>query len=361
METRQKRLDRFTALKALCCLSVISFHCYVLFNVVYIGIAVFFLTSGFLLTYNYYDKNTLDDVDLALCVRFSWKKIKKLYPLHLLTLLFFLAEQFYALFTGLARPGLNFFSPILANILLIQSWFPKERFYYSLNGPTWYLSVSVFLYLMFPLILKAVKKLKSVSQAVWLSAAIFAVQIVFTKIGFELLPGKEERQWVRYIFPPLRLGTFAIGCNLGYIYLKMQDKKFDTVKATLFEVLTILVAVLTIYDRELPDWLPKYGPIFNYSLKFMLPAVMTVIAFAFGDGLIVKFLTNKPLLYLGRLSPYMYLIHYPLVSIAALLVTRMSSSPQVQRAVYLVFIAVFTVGLSEAYSRVQKRAKKRGS
>ena len=363
MEMKQKRLDRFTALKALCCLSVISLHCYILFIAAYVGVTVFFLMSGFLQTYNTYEKNTLDDVNFTLCARFSWNKIKKLYPLHFLTLLFFLAEQFYGLFTGLAKPGWEFFSPILANILLIQSWFPTERFYYSLNVPSWYLSVSVFLYLMFPLILKAVKRLKSVSQAVWLSAAIYAVQIFFTKIGYDLWPDKEVRQWVRYVFPPLRLGTFAIGCNLGYIYLKMRDRRFGPVKATAFEVLTILITVLTIYDRNLPDWFPKYGSMFSYSLKFILPAVMIVIAFAFGEGLIVKLLTNKPLLYLGRLSSNMYLIHYPLVAIAALFVTRMNCSPQAQRAIYLVFIAVFTVGLSEVYSRVQKRkeTKKRGS
>ena len=359
MEMKQKRLDRFTALKALCCLSVISLHCYILFIAAYVGVTVFFLMSGFLQTYNTYEKNTLDDVNFTLCARFSWNKIKKLYPLHFLTLLFFLAEQFYGLFTGLAKPGWEFFSPILANILLIQSWFPTERFYYSLNVPSWYLSVSVFLYLMFPLILKGVKRFKSVSQAVWLSAAIFAVQIFFTCLGYELGPTREVRQWVRYICPPLRLGTFAIGCNLGYIYLKTQDRKFGTVKATLFEVLTILITVLTVYDRFLPDWLPKYPPSFDYSLKFVLPAVMILIAFAYGEGLIVKFLTNRVLLYLGRLSSNMYLIHYPLVAIAALFVTRMNCSAQAQRAIYLVFIAVFTIVFSELYSRVEKRIKRK--
>ena len=359
MEQKQERLDRITVLKALCCLSVISLHSYIFFSVAYIGVTVFFLISGFLLTYNYYGKNTLDDVNPALCARFSWDKIKKLYPLHILTFLFFLAEQLYGLFSGLAKPTWDFFFPIFANILLIQSWFPKEAVYFSLNTPSWYLSVSVFLYLMFPLILKAIKRFRKVSQAVWLSAVIFVLQILFTYIGYRHGRNNEIRAWVRHVSPLLRLGNFAIGCNLGYIYLKMQNKKFGAVKAAVFEILTILITLLTIYNRLLPDWFPKYGPTFDYSMKYMLPAIMIMIAFAFGEGPVVKLLTNRPLLYIGRLSPNMYLIHYPVIAVAAFLVTRMGGSAKIQRAIYLIFIAVFTIGLSELYGRAEKKIKNR--
>lgn len=361
-------MESLDVLRALCCLGVITLHCHVSYFLAYPAVNVFFILSGFLLTYNYYGKTSLDEVSFSLCLRFSWRKIKKLYPLHILTLLFFLAEQFYGLISGLAGPTWDFFFPILANILLLQSWVPSEPVYFSLNVPSWYLSVCAFLYLMFPLILKAVKRFKSIFQALGLSAAIFALQLLLSYIGCRSIPAIDAllgqnsgaKQWLLYVCPPLRLGSFAIGCNFGYVFLKTQDKKFGTVKAAAFELLTVALMGLTVYNILLPAWFPKYGEVFDYSLKFTLPAVMTVLAFAYGEGPVVKLLTNRPLLYLGGLSSNMYLIHYPVVAVAALLVSVMGGSAAAQRAVYLVFIAVFTLVLSEVYGRMEKKIKSSG-
>ncbi len=86
MPQTKNRLEAFGALRALCCLSVILLHTHVTTYTAYLGVTAFFIMSGFLLVYNYYDRTELDGAGLSLCFRFAHGKVKKLYPLHLLTM-----------------------------------------------------------------------------------------------------------------------------------------------------------------------------------------------------------------------------------------------------------------------------------
>lgn len=363
MTRTKRRLEAFGALRALSCLSIIGLHCYVWEHPGYMAVTVFFMLSGFLLVYNYYDRTDLDAVSIPLCARFTWNKIKKIYPLHLLTLLFFAAEQLYGLVSGLAKPGWDFFFPQLANVLLIQSWFPQERIYFSLNVPSWYLSVCVFLYFMFPFVLKAVKRFSSVSQAVLASVGLAALQMTVSyywtvnsnAIDISLGQLHGARQWLVYVFPLMRLVSFSIGCNLGYIFLKLQDKKFGSVKAVVFELLTVAVTAVSVLNVQFPAERSDFAKAFDYTLRYMPASIMLIIAFAWAEGPIVKLLTNRVMLYIGRLSKDIYLIHYPVVAAAAFFATRMNCSTQVQRAFYLTFVAVVSLSLTELYMRAEKR------
>ena len=59
------------------------------------GVSVFFVLSGFLMLYSYYPREETP----AFGLRFAWRKIRTLYPLHLITMLFAAA---YAVLTGIS-------------------------------------------------------------------------------------------------------------------------------------------------------------------------------------------------------------------------------------------------------------------
>ncbi len=365
MPQTKKRLESFGALRALCCLSVILLHTHVTVYTGYLGVTTFFIMSGFLLVYNYYDRTELDAASVSLCFRFAHGKVKKLYPLHLLTMALFVAEYAYALITGLAKPTLQLFAPFIANVLLIQTWFPSENFYFSFNIVSWYLSVSAFLYFMFPLVLKAVRRLRSTAQAAVLCVLLFAVQAAVSYCGcgsawLGAMLGRNGGtvQWLLQVFPPMRLPAFWIGCNLGYIFLKTENRVFTKAQAAVFEALTVLAAVCSLCTGLLPKSAPRLPAFFDYSLKYMLPAAMLVLAFAYARDPAVRLLTNRVMLHLGRLSPYIYLIHYPVIAATALAVTRLPCSFTVQRVLYLVSAAVFTYVFSVLYASRSPRKKR---
>lgn len=113
------------------------------------GVSVFFVLSGFLMIYSYFPKENAPCFGFG----FAWGKIKKLYPLHIVTMIF---AAVYAIYIG--TPLKKTLLDVLIHSLLIQMWIPNTKYYTTLNGPAWYLCASFFMYLCFPLMLKIFKK-----------------------------------------------------------------------------------------------------------------------------------------------------------------------------------------------------------
>ncbi len=108
---------------------------------------LFFVISGFVIARQYLEK-----VDTAFGVkRFLWRRIARIYPLHLLTLGFYLAIA-AALQLGLARgenPARYPLSDIPAQLLMLHA-VVGERL--TFNFPSWSLSAEMVCYLLFPML-----------------------------------------------------------------------------------------------------------------------------------------------------------------------------------------------------------------
>lgn len=92
------------------------------------GVSIFFILSGFLMFYSYGFTNRINSINIRANIIFGLRKIKNLYPLHLLTLI--LAIPFsiygYSALSGITRyvkPMLVFFT----NLTLLQSWLPNTE------------------------------------------------------------------------------------------------------------------------------------------------------------------------------------------------------------------------------------------
>lgn len=107
--------------------------------------------------YTYYDREV--DISLRSCVSFSLKRIAKLYPLHIITMLFAVPLAIQILMESFSKKALVYFIEQLGlNITLTQSWIARSGIYFSLNGVAWYLSASLFIYMFFPIIHSLIKK-----------------------------------------------------------------------------------------------------------------------------------------------------------------------------------------------------------
>ncbi|WP_197427226.1 acyltransferase family protein [Bradyrhizobium retamae] len=137
---------------------------------------LFFVVSGFVIARQYFGR--VDDA--ASIGRFLWRRLARIYPLHLATLAFYVALA-GALHFGAARtdnPARYPLSDLPAQFLLLHA-FIGERL--TFNFPSWSLSAEMFCYLLFPLValiaqrrkeaLVALVVLAALANSLWASAA----------------------------------------------------------------------------------------------------------------------------------------------------------------------------------------------
>ena len=108
---------------------------------------LFFVVSGFVIARQYFGR--VDDA--ASIGRFLWRRLARIYPLHLATLAFYVALA-GALHFGVARtdnPARYPLSDLPAQFLLLHA-LVGERL--TFNFPSWSLSAEMFCYLLFPVV-----------------------------------------------------------------------------------------------------------------------------------------------------------------------------------------------------------------
>ena len=277
-----------------------------------IGVSLFMVLSGFCMTYSYLDKpEKTPQSSLVNNLIFAWGKIKKLYPLHLATLLFVAAVIFAGMFLHkaplreIAEQGGYF----VANSLLLQSWIPWREGYFSFNAVSWYLSTTAFSYFLFPWVFSVIQsknnKNVAVLTCVTLGLMIFIAAIL--GIGKQLWGWNSAFQkWVTYISPFYRAGDFIIGLTAGYVYVTHKGKKNEVI-CTILEL--IVVALMTIqvvvYNSEIlhaTNWM--------LTLFWLPTSVLCVYLFALNQGVFSMTLQkSKWLIWIGDISAEAFLIH----------------------------------------------------
>jgi peptidoglycan/LPS O-acetylase OafA/YrhL len=369
----KKRFDAIQTLRFMCFLIVFAEHSgfYEEFHIQNYGemciMSVFLMMSGFLMVYSYIDRET--PASIPGCFRFTVGKIKKLYPLHVETAtiqlimeLIFLAE--------LIREHLEWLWGYLfrfgVNLCLMQAWVPDfKKFVFSFNGPSWFLSVMLFAYFMFPLILKLLKKLKDTKKIL-----IFTAGIIIISYAAELIVGintewGETFTWFTNNSPIMRTVDFYLGCVIGYIYVgrrkeaDIDGRAHSKVKWTAIETIVILMfyfgsffigggIILALGDigKSIVFCTPVFAALF---------AVPMLMIFVYERGFVTKALTWKPLVYLGNISMYTYLIHYLFTQGWSYIVQKngiVNSGPT--RALAIAVMFVLTIGLSALYDKFRK-------
>src|SRR6266478_427868 len=120
----------------------------VFFNLGVGSVSLFFVLSGFILTYNYADVFR-DAVSAANYTRFVWDRLTKIYPVHFLTLLLVLPIATFSPHLPLDWRAVPF------HLLLLQCFWPSASPAFSkyLNVPSWSISCEWFFYLLAPVVM----------------------------------------------------------------------------------------------------------------------------------------------------------------------------------------------------------------
>ena len=291
----EQNIPGLTGLRGVAALWVVFFHMSYntpipVIRLGYMGVDVFFILSGFVLSHVYARRIT----GYQSFLRFLQARIARIYPLHFVTLcalgLIVLSAPEYFMRYPLAheRWGISSF---LASAFLVQNW--AHWLPTCWNTPAWSLSAEVFAYLTFPIFLGFTQRWRGVATPLILafgSLGFFYVAMALTANGNVNVTGTPGM---------LRMVCeFACGCLL-YRAIWNGLPTLPSA-ATLIAGALLLVA----FSSERADFLalPAFG--------------LIVLLTAQGRGLIASCLSFAPIVFLGEISYSIYLVHWILLQLS---------------------------------------------
>jgi peptidoglycan/LPS O-acetylase OafA/YrhL len=265
------------------------------------AVDLFYCVSGFVFTYLYADAIAAKKVSAG---EFAWLRFTRLYPLHLLTLVFVAAFQSF----WIQRHGAYFVFPkndawyFIQHLFLVSAW--RENEMDSFNGPVWSVSIEMLMYAVFFIV-------SALHLRRWWSS------IALILVGFALS---------RLHVPAVGRGliSFFAGtlCFDVYRMLRQHGLSRRLVSGAVVLVLLLWIIVpLNVHGRILPQWfyalggregsLPglflEYGTKYSYHLV-LFP--MTVLTLALVETYRGTF--GRRLRIIGTISYSSYLLHFPL-------------------------------------------------
>ena len=275
----------------------------------YCGVSFFFVLSGFILAYNYGDR---DFSDAKIFRSYIWARVARIYPLYvcglLLGLPFFIAELLRS--TGSALIGTLAAIPLAP--LALQSWFPEATSRW--NGPGWAVSTQFFFYLIFPWVVgPALRRpgrwaLIAVLGFVITNGIYLGLQQLING-DYRILAVKEEDSAIGYslaemvkFFPLGRWPEFLAGILTFSLWKRHGDRIHNGAMLALFLIAT---AFLIMIQPIAPLTVLHNGG----ALIAVVPLVL------YGAGVSQGWLLTKPMLALGQLSFAVYLLHMPVLNI----------------------------------------------
>jgi peptidoglycan/LPS O-acetylase OafA/YrhL len=311
-----------------------------------IGVDIFFVLSGFLITgILLREKDTQGRIDLA---SFYMRRLLRLMPALAIVVAF--SFLFGLFFRNPAENNLG--SSIFAITYLMD--FVRAFSRYSEISPvahTWSLSVEEHFYLVWPLMLGLISTLSRSRRP----AAIAGVCLIFAGWRAYLAYSGASFDRVYYAFDT-RFDELLAGCALACLMTS------DLFAARLLWMRSLwpiaFFGLLLISVRG--DWVEEYrvAAAFLPVIVSLLSCVIIAELASHPTGIAAKVASIRPMVYLGRISYGIYLWHYPLL----LDVRRFSSSKTL--ALLAVIISIAVAALSYHYAEQPilqlKRKMKRG-
>ncbi len=274
------------------------------------SVQFFIVTSGFLLSYRHIDEYS-EALQIKDMIKTATIKYKKFFPIHITT---FLIAFILYLFDNINLDG-HFFLNAIANVLLIQSYFPDPHIYFGFNAVSWFLSTILLLYLLYPCILYLISKYKP-SIKVKSVLILFIYCIVFLEAEILMKSSADFVKGIIYINPLSRLFDFTIGCLLGSIYKDLVKIKLNCKNTSLIEILGFLLSFSSMFLLSHLQFIPVS---FMYVTYFLPYNIILIMIFTLCNGIISKILENRILTYLGSISLYLFMIHQIIIRLMYIL------------------------------------------
>ena len=337
-------------LRAFAVLSVVAFHAFPYFVVGgFIGVDVFFVISGFLITTHIFENLDKDNFSFG---DFYGRRIRRIFP-SLITIMIFsllfgwfvlLADEFNQLGKHLAA-GAGFITNFI---------FASEVGYFDAEAEfkpmlhLWSLAVEEQFYILWPLILWLAwkNKLNLLIVCLLLMISSFLVNIIWvekypTQIFFlpfgrfwELLVGS-VLAWI-LLYKPY---PFDFERNLPK-QLKLKNILSALIQKGVITLIGIVLLIVSIFYINKNDLFPSYIAV--------LPVVGAVLIIIGGNSSTIArlVLSNKLAVWFGLISYPLYLWHWPILSYLHIIE---DGTPQRDIRIVAVFVSIFLAWLTYVF------------
>jgi peptidoglycan/LPS O-acetylase OafA/YrhL len=268
-----ERFESLTGLRAVAAAWVVALHYFPGFPIAekgYLGVALFFVLSGFVMSHTYGARQIS-------YMQYLWRRFTRLWPLHAMVLL----ALALAMSMGKMQPRPEHsVENFVLSILMVHAWgFASEL---SWNYPSWSVSAEWAAYIAFPL--------------VWALAGRWPVLMasLACMTWFVVASGgtREDVRWA-----PLQVACqFSIGCCTYAMYSRRLGEHLPWSLILPIFLLVIFVSLLT----DIADpWILSIFPALILGLAYRRSSVL------------YRFLGSRCVLYLGEASYTIYLLHLP--------------------------------------------------
>lgn len=250
-----------------------------------IAVSYFFVLSGFVLFISYHDE-TISFGD------FFKRRVARIVPVYILALVLMILVAACFLNYSLNDTA---FKEIALSGLFLQAYVPSYPL--VLNSPAWTISVEMFFYALFPLLLLLLNKNRPAFVSVMVLLFLLA-QYFHLKYYAQRWSLPDSIVDTVFFNPVMHINQFLIGMTGGYLFLNKRTimPKSGWVTLALFGLMVALIAAR-------PDKL-------SYQVGLIAPVFMLFIfSVAVSQP---TFLNAKAFVFLGEISYGIYILQFPI-------------------------------------------------
>jgi peptidoglycan/LPS O-acetylase OafA/YrhL len=294
-------------LRALAVLPVLFFHAgYNLFSGGYVGVDIFFVISGYLITAIIYKDLAAGQFSIA---KFYERRARRILPALFVVIACTLPFAWFLMMPAQIEDFAKSILGVIAFCSNIYFWITLDYFDDSAEFKpmlhTWSLGVEEQYYILFPLFLLAMFRF-GLKKSFWAVAILFAVSLATALL-------KSDDPDVNFFFTPSRAWELMAGALCALLTRGASlEERFSVQKRQGLSLLGLLLIFVAIFGFEANTPSPS-----QYTLFPVLGAAL-VILFAGRDNIAGKILSRKFPVFVGLLSYSAYLWHQPVFAFVRL-------------------------------------------
>lgn len=206
------------------------------------GVSIFITLSGFLEIAYSSRHNTVNKTEGLFYLRDKLRhKFKNIYPLHITMMIIALPYAIWSVIIHLHT--VQFLAvAVLLNVAMLHGFIPVEEIYFSINEPSWYLSIFLLIVIIGSYLSNVILEIADRIGTILLVFLLFGVEIIWTL----LFQNNASGYWLIYINPFFRMVDFCIGVCIGQLF-KMYKEYLSLNKILKLSILVFIATLVSNY------------------------------------------------------------------------------------------------------------------